>query len=197
MKIESIKIKNFRLLDNININLEDDLTLIVGKNNTGKTSLFEVINIFTQQGYEFKFEDFSQKTYKIFERLNTFFGEYYQKDKNEVRKNKSELLISNAIPKIQLVLKIVYDKQNDSLIHLSEFITDLDENKNEASILLSYERKESLNLFKSFLERKDLNTELIPWLKNNLKTFYQLQCYSIDTETYIERPLDINFIIII
>lgn len=193
MKIESIKIKNFRLLDNINIKLEDDLTLIVGKNNTGKTSLFEVINIFTQQGYEFKFEDFSQKTYKIFERLNIFFAEYYQKDKNEVRKNKSELLISNAIPKIQLVLKIVYDKQNDSLIHLSEFITDLDETKNEASILLSYESKESLNLFKSFLERKDQTTKLIPWLKNNLKTFYQLQCYSIDTETFIERPLDINF----
>ncbi|WP_444660299.1 AAA family ATPase [Flavobacterium columnare] len=181
------------MINSININLEDDLTLIVGKNNTGKTSLFEVINIFTQQGYEFKFEDFSQKTYKIFERLNTFFAEYYQKDKNEVRKNKSELLISNAIPKIQLVLKIVYDKQNDSLIHLSDFITDLDENKNEASILLSYERKESLNLFKSFLERKDQTAELIPWLKNNLKTFYQLQCYSIDTETFIEIPLDINF----
>lgn len=190
MRIESIKIKNFRLLDNNSLNLEDDLTLIVGKNNTGKTSLFEVINIFTQQGYEFKFEDFSQKTYKIFERLNTFFEKYYQKDKNEIRKNKSELLISNAIPKIQLVLKIVYE-QNDSLIHLSDFITDLDENKNEASILLSYEPKESLNLFKSFLERKD-QTKLIPWLKNNHKTFYKLQCYSIDTETFIERPLDIN-----
>ncbi|MDI9311295.1 MAG: AAA family ATPase [Limnohabitans sp.] len=191
MKIESIKIKNFRLLDNININLEDDLTLIVGKNNTGKTSLFEVINIFTQQGYEFKFEDFSQKTYSRFSKLYDLF-EKYHKDDNEVIRKKLEEIIREYIPKIQLILKIVYDKQKDSLIHLSDFITDLDENKNEASILLSYEPKESLNLFKSFLERKD-QTKLIPWLKNNLKTFYQLQCYSIDTETFIERPLDINF----
>lgn len=192
MKIESIKIKNFRLLDNVIINLEDDLTLIVGKNNTGKTSLFEVINIFTQQGYEFKFEDFSQKTYLKFKGVYNLYSKYLKITDDKFKERVEKRILKN-IPKIQLVLKIVYDKQNDSLIHLSEFITDLDETKNEASILLSYEPKESLNLFKSFLERKDQNSDLIPWLKNNLKTFYQLQCYSIDTETFIERPLDINF----
>ena len=52
MKIKQIQVKNFRLLDNVSINIEDDVTLIVGKNNTGKTSLFEIINIFTQQGHD-------------------------------------------------------------------------------------------------------------------------------------------------
>ncbi len=192
MKIESIKIKNFRLLDNVTINLENDLTLIVGKNNTGKTSLFEVINIFTQQGYEFKFEDFSQTTYLKFKGVYNLYSKYLKITDDKFKERVEKRILKN-IPKIQLVLKIVYDKQNDSLIHLSEFITDLDETKNEASILLSYESKESLNLFKSFLERKDQTTELIPWLKNNLKTFYHQKCYSIDTETFIERPLEISF----
>ena len=36
MKIKNISIKNFRLLEDISVNLEDDITLIIGKNNTGK-----------------------------------------------------------------------------------------------------------------------------------------------------------------
>lgn len=192
MKIESIKIKNFRLLDNVTINLEDDLTLIVGKNNTGKTSLFEVVNIFTQQGYEFRFEDFSQNTYLKFKGVYNLYCKYL-KISDDVFKERVEKRILKNIPKIQFTLKIVYDKQKDSLIHLSEFITDLDETKNEASILLSYEPKESLNLFKSFLKREDQETGLIHWLKNNLKTFYHIKSYSIDTETFIERLVDLNF----
>ena len=43
MKIRDIAIKNFRLLEDVKLNIEEDITLIVGKNNTGKTSLFEVI----------------------------------------------------------------------------------------------------------------------------------------------------------
>lgn len=49
MKINKILITNFRLLENVSINIENDITLIVGKNNTGKTSLFEVINMFTSE----------------------------------------------------------------------------------------------------------------------------------------------------
>lgn len=46
MKLNSITIKNFRALDDISLEIEDDLTLIVGKNNTGKTSVFEALNFF-------------------------------------------------------------------------------------------------------------------------------------------------------
>ena len=67
MKITQLSVTNFRLLDDITINIEDDITLIVGKNNTGKTSLFEIINLFLGGKYKISFHDFSQNSYEIFE----------------------------------------------------------------------------------------------------------------------------------
>ena len=70
MKLKKIDIKNFRLLSSVSLNIEDNLTLVVGKNNTGKTSLFEAVNIFTSEGANrrLSFVDFSQSTYECFKK---------------------------------------------------------------------------------------------------------------------------------
>ena len=49
MNITSTKIKNFRLLSDVELALEKETTVIVGRNNSGKTSLTEVIRRFLQQ----------------------------------------------------------------------------------------------------------------------------------------------------
>ena len=46
MKLREIKIKNFRLLLNSKIDLDDELTWIVGKNNTAKTSFLVLLDYF-------------------------------------------------------------------------------------------------------------------------------------------------------
>ena len=43
MKITKIIINNFRLLKNTEIDLEKDLSLIIGKNNCGKTSVLSAL----------------------------------------------------------------------------------------------------------------------------------------------------------
>jgi predicted ATP-dependent endonuclease of OLD family len=48
MKIKRIKIEGFRCLKKVDINLEDDLTLIVGENDSGKSSVIDALNIITQ-----------------------------------------------------------------------------------------------------------------------------------------------------
>lgn len=67
MKITQLSVTNFRLLDDVSINIEDDITLIVGKNNTGKTSLFEIINLFFESNNKISFHDFSQNSYETFD----------------------------------------------------------------------------------------------------------------------------------
>lgn len=42
MKIKKISIMNFRLLQNVTLSLENETTVIVGRNNSGKTSLTEL-----------------------------------------------------------------------------------------------------------------------------------------------------------
>jgi len=46
MKIKRIIVNNYRLLKDFAIDVEDDLSLIIGKNNTGKTSFLSLLEKF-------------------------------------------------------------------------------------------------------------------------------------------------------
>jgi len=61
MKIFKIQVENYRLLKNFSIDLEDELSLVIGKNNTGKTSILSVIDKFLNQSEKnkFYFDDFN------------------------------------------------------------------------------------------------------------------------------------------
>ena len=60
MKISKINIKNFRLLNDFTIDLEDNLSLVIGKNNTGKTSLLTVLERFLASSEKkFTYDDFN------------------------------------------------------------------------------------------------------------------------------------------
>ena len=193
MKIKNITVKNFRLLESICVALEDDITLIVGKNNSGKTSFFEAIKILTTGDEKLSFEDFTQSTYAIFKEASNLYSESKKSDITEEEKQELEIRIQNTIPKIELIIEIEYDKTKDSLIELSEFITDLDDTRNDATILLSYEPRNSLGLFNSFFNRVDTSIELIKYLKEHLTTFYKLSCYAIDKNRNYKREIEGSF----
>ena len=61
MKIEKIIVRNFRLLKDFSIDLEDSLSLVIGKNNVGKTSLLLILDQFIgprgEGGRNFRFND--------------------------------------------------------------------------------------------------------------------------------------------
>lgn len=50
MKIESIKIKNFRSYKGETIIYFDDLTVLVGRNDIGKSTILEALDIFFNDG---------------------------------------------------------------------------------------------------------------------------------------------------
>lgn len=72
MRIEKVKVEGFRLLQDVEIMLEDSSTVVVGRNNSGKTSLTDVFDRFIgQSGARFRLEDFSAASRtKFFEAKN-------------------------------------------------------------------------------------------------------------------------------
>ena len=66
MKIEKIIVRNFRLLKDFSIDLEDGLSLVIGKNNVGKTSLLLILDQFIGAKGEgkrnFRFNDLNLDT---------------------------------------------------------------------------------------------------------------------------------------
>jgi len=61
MKIYKIQIENFRLLKEFSIDIEEELSLVIGKNNTGKTSILSALDKFLNRSdnNKFHFDDFN------------------------------------------------------------------------------------------------------------------------------------------
>lgn len=66
MKLDTVSIRNFRRLENVQIDIEDRETLFVGPNNSGKTSATAIFRCFLG-GREFRIHDFSVSRMSNFE----------------------------------------------------------------------------------------------------------------------------------
>lgn len=206
MKIKTIEIKNFRLIEDGSLNLEDDITLIVGKNNSGKTSLVDIFfELLERATTRFQLTDFSSNSFAKFTNAYQKFQEYIKskKDKEDEKVQiEKRKLIGEALPSINLNILIEYNKGNkdskgDNLENLREFITDLDENQNSAWICIEYGCTNELKLFESYeLENQKTPIEIIDFMRDRLPTFYVTKYYAgnKEKETYnreiIESPLN-------
>ena len=94
MKLKNIAVKNFRLLHDASLILEKQTTVIVGRNNSGKTSLTEVMKrLLGDSSPSFRLEDFSFATHQSF--WNAFVAAAQGADEPDVRK---------ALPTIEIQL---------------------------------------------------------------------------------------------
>lgn len=59
MQIKKVRIQGFRLLRDVEFMLEDTATVVVGRNNSGKTSLTDVFRCFGAGASHFRLQDFS------------------------------------------------------------------------------------------------------------------------------------------
>lgn len=129
MYLKKIEVKNFRLWKDTNIDLEQDSTVIVGKNNTGKTSFMVLMNLLISNS-KIKFDD-----YPLDER-----GELYSKieayEKQEI--NFEELRASFKLPIIRMYIDYSLENNEDSLGALSPFIIDTDDSITTALIEANY-----------------------------------------------------------
>ena len=129
MYIHKVTVKNFRLLADVELVLEDQTTLIVGRNNSGKTSFSEAIRRFlVDQKPIFEIEDFSNASYDGF--CEALQAKNAGQQDDEVR---------SLIPNIELRLLFRYDPKQPELGPLSDFVIDLDPECNDALVVARYE----------------------------------------------------------
>ena len=146
MKIKRITVQNFRLLQNVEICLEKDCTLIVGRNNSGKTSLTELFRrLLNETSHQFRLEDFSRGTHEKFWNALKLFrtGEEYD-------------VVRQSLPMISVSLTIEYG-DNEEFGVLSDFIVDLDDTCTTAKVIVTYELKQGkiTEFFADIKEKKD------------------------------------------
>jgi len=144
MKIKSITIENFRLLQHVELRVEEEITLIVGKNNTGKTSFIN----FLQMVLEDKSKGFTFDDYPVSLRNSL----YDFISKMEIEKMEFEE-IRKVFQEPSMQLKVDYSSvdENSSLGSLSPFVIDLDSENTIAIIDIRYGVNVSKETFINFV----------------------------------------------
>ncbi|WP_395765131.1 ATP-dependent nuclease [Elizabethkingia anophelis] len=124
MKIKKIAVQNFRLLKDFTIDLEDELSLVIGKNNTGKTSILSVLHKFLSSSdrNKFSFEDLNIETKKELKRIISLDAPIDENSFEEIG--------------IKLQLHIEYNEADD-LSNISKVMMDLDPDNN--IVILGFE----------------------------------------------------------
>lgn len=126
MYLDKVEIHNFRLLEDVEFTFHRESTLIVGKNNSGKTSLNEIFRKIDNFNNKLRIEDFNINS---FEKFFSFFNlESYDKD--------------FELPEISITFYLNYSDDPDLAV-LSDFIIDLDDKIDYVKILVKYSIKNS------------------------------------------------------
>ena len=134
MHLTEAEVINFRSLKNVKIQIDPKTTLIVGRNNSGKTSFVNVFEkFFGGTDSRFVLEDFH--TDKIND-IKEAYHHFSEAKKLEEGSGEKENLLEKAyghIPSIRLVLTIEYTEEDD-LSPLAGVILDLDDECFEVKI---------------------------------------------------------------
>jgi predicted ATP-dependent endonuclease of OLD family len=116
VRISQVRIKNFRLLADVTLALDRMTTLIVGRNNSGKTSLSEVMRRLLGEGTPvFQIEDFSSASYDGFCAALRAHGD-----------GAEDQAVRALLPSIELDVHFEYDAADPELGPLGLFVIDLD-----------------------------------------------------------------------
>lgn len=174
MRIEKVRVEGFRLLQDVEIMLEPNSTVIVGRNNSGKTSFTDVFDRFIgQSGARFRLEDFSAPARAKFLEARAL---------RESGAKPEEVLA--AFPTIALTLTFAYEITAPNLGPLAPFVIDLDIASTRAMVRMDY--KPTLATLHTLLDVTapvkgvEQNTHFLRSLRETIPKAYSIHVSAID-----------------
>lgn len=157
---------NFRLLREVELNLENSTTVIVGRNNSGKTSLTEIFRrLLSEKTPNFSIYDF-----------NSLAIELFKKALSEYLKDANDEVIRSILPIIEIRFEISYDPAED-LGLLGDFIIDLNPACKEVVIFVRYELQNGKikALFEGIPDETEKSIdEFLKQLKDRIPNLYKV-----------------------
>lgn len=183
MKIKKINIENYRLLKDFSLELKSELSLIVGKNNCGKTSVLSVLEKIINKRFSLTWEDINLDHRKVI----------FENIKKVSNAPDSEL---ERILGINLQIWIQYSEE-DSYQNIQPFMMDLNPENNfiilEFTYTIPIQKLRDLNLQVSGFIDDFSKFEL--FMKKNMSKLFEMQIYSLgynpNTQKLTEEKSDL------
>lgn len=187
MRLSKIRIKNYRLLVNAELEVDDKTTLIVGRNNTAKTSCFECIcNILDSKPFTFNDYPLSKR-----ENLYTKISSYMAKEISfedlckEIEPITAEFLVDYSL-----------DDAEENLGALSPFIIDVDIDTTTALICAEFKLKEDEKALFNILEGNYLKDGIFSpdedastSIASNFSKLFELTIYAVNPKNIKEKQI--------
>jgi predicted ATP-dependent endonuclease of OLD family len=174
MRVEKVRVEGFRLLQDVEIMLEDNSTVIVGRNNSGKTSFTDIFDRFTgETGARFRLEDFSSA------QRERFFAAKMLRE----QATKPEDVLA-ALPTLALTLTFRYDSTAPNLGPLSPFVIDLD--LDSTTVIVRLEYRATLATLHTLLDPPPVpkgvesRTHFFRSLRDSVPKAYSIHVFAID-----------------
>lgn len=175
IKLTHIQVEGFRLLEKVEITIEETATVVVGRNNSGKTSLTEVFDRFLgEQAERFRLEDFSAATRPKFLTAKALRDGGGQPPES----------VLSELPVIALTLTFGYGADTDDLGPLSPFVIDLEPGCTTAIARIEFSA--SLNTLGALLdtpepaEGENADEALFRHLREAVPKAYSIKTVAID-----------------
>lgn len=133
MHIKSFRVENFRRLKRVRVDLDEETTIFVGANNSGKTSATHVFQRFLEPKAQFQIYDFTADCWDMFNSLDP------ATDNPE-----------NDLPKIYFDLW--FDVDDDNVHRVIDLLPGLDWNGEPVGVRMVYAPKDPSVLMTHYLE---------------------------------------------
>lgn len=138
MFISKLRIKNFKQLKDVELNLQERTTILAGPNNSGKTSLIQLLNrVLSEKGFsygknDFNIYDLTNWANRVYIRLKEIFETIEDIDDERFKKVLTDNLIveeglsAELICNFSMEIQVDYN-DTDDISNFADYIMDLDE----------------------------------------------------------------------
>ncbi len=188
MQLSKIRIHNYRLLIDAELDVHKETTLIVGRNNTAKTSCIDCVST-VLNGKNFSYDDYPLEKRQ---ELHNLVAKYMAKEISF-----SELCEKLPIISIEFIVDYSSDDLEDNLGALSPFIIDVDLDTTEALIRVEYklkiEEKALWNLLEKTFYKNNVwmpdTTEIHDIVVNSFTKIFGLTIYAVNPKNMKDRQV--------
>ena len=147
MKITSFALKNYRRLADVNLVLDDKTTVLVGANNSGKTSCIGALHTFLKSPDNLKFRDISKRNWKEIQKLGKQIEQEFPT--SEKMQELSDVLIS-LLPSLDIEITA----EVNEAYKVRDILPDLEWRGGALFVRITYEATDISKLCREFVDMR-------------------------------------------
>ncbi|PVM91792.1 OLD family endonuclease [Caulobacter radicis] len=190
MRLAKVGVENFRLLADVAVTLDAEkaTTVLVGPNNSGKTSMAEALDLFVAgSGKAFSISDFSVVTHAAFKA----FGNWALKDKDAEAAEDGEANAAPALPAMAMTLDFTYQETAEDLAVVGELLMDLDDQAFAIALRIEFGAQDPIQLAADYREQYAKEpVSFLDFLAGRLSDVYAVSFSKVHPETRVGELLD-------